>query len=59
MTHRIAMISANRKENAVIPDMTLMENGYIAEHALTRRHQYIHRGRGAGKISLKGRRSSI
>jgi len=44
MTHKIAMIAANRKENSVIPDLSLIENNYIAEHALTARRQYIHRG---------------
>ena len=44
MTHGIAMIAEDRKENSVIPDLTLLENSYIAEHTLTSRHQYIHRG---------------
>ncbi|MEA4813285.1 MAG: sugar ABC transporter ATP-binding protein, partial [Oscillospiraceae bacterium] len=44
MTHKIAMIAANRKENSVIPDLSLIENNYIAEHALTVRRQYIHSG---------------
>lgn len=44
MTHRVAMIAANRKENSVIPDLSLIENDYLAEHTLSARHQYIHRG---------------
>ena len=35
MKHKIAMVAANRKENSVIPDMSLLENGYIAEHTIT------------------------
>ncbi len=39
-THRamkagIAMLASNRKENSVIPDMTLLENMYLAEHTLS------------------------
>ena len=31
----IAMLASNRKENSVIPDMTLLENMYISEHTLS------------------------
>ncbi len=39
-THRamkagIAMLASNRKENSVIPDMSLLENMYLAEHTLS------------------------
>ena len=44
MCHRIGMIPANRKENSVIPDFTLLENNYISEHTLSANHQLI-RGR--------------
>ena len=35
MKHRIAMLPANRKENSVIADMSLLENMYLAEHTLS------------------------
>lgn len=44
MRHKIGMIPANRKENSVIPDFTLLENNYISEHTLSANHQLI-RGR--------------
>lgn len=42
MTHKVAMIPADRKENSVLPDLNLLENNYIAEHTLTPRRQHIH-----------------
>lgn len=35
MKERIAMLPSNRKENSVIPDMSLLENMYLAEHTLS------------------------
>ncbi len=35
MKHGLAMLASNRKENSVIPDMTLLENMYLAEHTLS------------------------
>ena len=43
MVHRVGMIAANRKENSILPDFTLLENNYVSEHTLSRRHQFIHR----------------
>ena len=33
----IAMLPADRKENSVIPDMSLLENMYLSEHVLSAR----------------------
>lgn len=41
MKNGVAMIAANRKENSVIPDGTLLENKYISEHTLVASRQYI------------------
>lgn len=41
MKQKIAMVAANRKENSIIPDMTLLENMYISEHAIHYRKQHI------------------
>jgi ribose transport system ATP-binding protein len=50
----LAMIAANRKENAVIPDMALLENMYISEHTLSGRRPYIHARREIARyIALK------
>lgn len=35
MTGKVAMLPANRKENSVIPDMSILENMYLAEHTLS------------------------
>ena len=43
MLNKVSMIAANRKENSIIPDFTLLENDYISEHTLTWRHQHISR----------------
>ena len=35
MRNGIAILPANRKENSVIPDLSILENMYIAEHTLS------------------------
>lgn len=35
MRSKVAMLAANRKENSVIADMSLLENMYVAEHTLS------------------------
>ena len=39
----IAMLASNRKENSVIPDMSLLENMYLAEHTLSAFRCHIHK----------------
>jgi len=41
MLDKVSMIASNRKENSIIPDFTLLENGYVSKHTLTWRHQHI------------------
>ena len=41
MVNKVAMIAANRKENSILPDFTLMENNYVSEHTLSRRKPLI------------------
>ena len=60
MRRNIAMIAANRKENSVIPDMSLLENLYQSEHTLSAKRQIIRTrrelvnyGRLAGKLGIK------
>ena len=36
MRKGVAMLPANRKENSVVPDMSILENFYLAEHNLSR-----------------------
>lgn len=42
MRRKVAMLPANRKENSVIPDMSILENLYVAEHSLSRNRPVIH-----------------
>lgn len=39
----IGLLASNRKENSVIPDMTLLENMYLAEHTLSAGKFHINR----------------
>jgi len=43
MRNRIAMIAANRKENSIIPDFSLLENNYISEHTLSANQPVINK----------------
>ena len=43
MRHKVAMIAANRKENSILPDFTLLENNYVSEHTLSRKKPLIHK----------------
>ena len=43
MLNKVAMVAANRKENSVIPDFTLLENNYVSEHTLSANRQLIRR----------------
>ena len=43
MKNGVAMLPANRKENSVVPDMSILENFYLAEHEISRRKKpFIH-----------------
>ena len=41
MQNGLAMIAANRKENSVIAELSMLENMYISEHTLSGLRQYI------------------
>ncbi len=41
MKNQVAMVASNRKENSIIPDMSLLENTYISEHNINFRKQHI------------------
>lgn len=43
MKNGVAMVPANRKENSVIQDMTILENMYSAEHVLSKKKFHIHK----------------
>ena len=50
MTQSVGMIAANRKENSIIPDFSLVENSYISEHTLSDKRQHIFRKKELGKF---------
>ncbi|NLJ91330.1 MAG: sugar ABC transporter ATP-binding protein, partial [Clostridiales bacterium] len=39
----------NRKENSVLPDMTVLENQYVSEHALNPKKQHINKAKEVSK----------
>ncbi len=41
MKNKIGMVAANRKENSVIPNMTLLENMYLSRHTIDGAGQHI------------------
>ena len=41
MKSTISMLPANRKENSVIPDLSILENFYTSEHVLSKKKQFI------------------
>uniref|UniRef100_UPI003AB7CCD3 ATP-binding cassette domain-containing protein n=1 Tax=Enorma sp. TaxID=1920692 RepID=UPI003AB7CCD3 len=41
----IAMLPSDRKENSVLPDMSLLENMYVSEHVLSGKSPIIHKGK--------------
>ncbi|PHV69342.1 sugar ABC transporter ATP-binding protein [Sporanaerobium hydrogeniformans] len=51
MKNKIAMVAANRKENSIIPDMSLLENIYISEHVLNYKKQHIVKQREINKYT--------
>lgn len=44
MKNKVAMLPSNRKENSVIPDMSILENFQIAEHSISGRMPVIFSG---------------
>jgi len=51
MTKHVGMLPTNRKENSVIPDMTVLENTYVAEHSLSRGKPVINKKHELGKYA--------
>ncbi|MDO5441311.1 MAG: sugar ABC transporter ATP-binding protein [Bacillota bacterium] len=43
MKNSVAMLPANRKENSVVGEMTIMENFVIADHAITKNKLFINK----------------
>ena len=41
MKNSVGMLPANRKENSVVPDMSILENFYLAEHVVSSKKPFI------------------
>ena len=59
MKNKIAMLPANRKENSVLPDMTILENMYISEHTLSGSRPLVNRKKEAKKYAERKRELQI
>jgi len=49
MKSKVAFLPANRKENSVLPDMSILENMYISEHTLSANKPIISKKKEEGK----------
>lgn len=52
MKNKVAMVAANRKENSIIGNMTLLENTYISEHTIHYKHQHIFKEKEIKKFNV-------
>ena len=59
MKHSVGMVAANRKDNSVIPDMTLLENGYIAQHTISMKQPFIVKRREIKRFNERKEQLSI
>lgn len=59
MKNKIAFLPANRKENSVLPDMSLLENMYVSEHTLSGKKPIINKKHEVGKYNVQKENLSI
>lgn len=59
MKNKVAFLPANRKENSVIPDMSLLENMYISEHTLSNGKPVINRKKEVAKYDVLKEKLSV
>ncbi len=59
MKSGIALLSSNRKENSVIPDMNLLENMYLAEHTLSGKSFHISKKKELGRYQKYAKELNI
>ncbi|MDF2987994.1 MAG: sugar transporter ATP-binding protein [Eubacterium sp.] len=45
LKNKVAMVAANRKENSILTDMTILENTCVSEHVINCRQQHIFKKR--------------
>ena len=59
MKNKVAFLPANRKENSVLPDMSLLENMYISEHTLSGKKPFIKKKKETAKYNVQKENLSI
>jgi ribose transport system ATP-binding protein len=59
MRSHMAMIAANRKENSILPDLAMLDNLVVSEHALTARRQIVRRKREVSRYNALREELSI
>ena len=59
MKRKVAFLPANRKENSVVPDMTILENMYLSEHELSAQRPHISKGREIGRYQTQKQNLNI
>ncbi|MBR5529699.1 MAG: sugar ABC transporter ATP-binding protein [Oscillospiraceae bacterium] len=59
MKNKVAFLPANRKENSVLPDMSLLENMYISEHTLSGLKPVINKRKERAKYAAQKESLSI
>ena len=59
MKKGVALLPANRKENSVVPDMSILENMYLSEHELSANKQAIHKSVELGKYDSQKAKLNI
>ena len=59
MKNKVAFLPANRKENSVLPDMSLLENMYVSEHTLSGKVPVIFKKKERAKYAVQKENLSI
>lgn len=59
MKNKIALLPANRKENSVLPDLSILENMYVSEHTLSGNHPIINKKHETEKYLVQKENLSI
>ena len=59
MVNKVAMIAANRKENSIIPDFSLLDNNSISSHMLTMKKMVIHKKREIERYNMMKKKLNI
>ena len=59
MKNKVGMIATNRKENAILKDLPLLENSYVSEHTLSWKKQKINKQKEIDKYYILSKKLNI